>query len=79
MNIAFIAIPTSISLRGERSFPVHESIYIKMQATTPPQKARPGIKKYSCGKNAVITTATKLAPELIPSIPGSANGFFMTA
>lgn len=45
----------------------------------PPKKAKVGVKKYNSGKNAVINTAVKLAPLLIPIIPGSASGFFITA
>ncbi len=40
-------------------FPAHDSVYIKMRANTPPQKLDRN-KKYSCGKNAVITTAAEL-------------------
>ena len=38
-----------------------------------------GVRKNRLGKNAVTITATRLAPELTPIIPGSASGFFITA
>lgn len=45
----------------------------------PPRNAKSGVKKYSAGKNAVTSTAARLAPELMPMMPGSASGFFITA
>lgn len=78
VNIAFTATPTRIILKGLNP-PRHESEYTSKQAATPPIKANSSVKKYSAGKNAVMSTAVKLAPELIPMIPGTARGFFITA
>ena len=59
--------------------PFHDRLYTRKNASTPPANANSGVKKYRDGRNAVTSTATKLAPLEIPMIPGSASGFFRTA
>ena len=76
--MALTATPTRMMRRGD-SPPFQEREYTSKNAIIPPKNANRGVKKYNAGKNAVISTATRLAPELIPIIPGSASGFFITA
>ena len=78
VNMALTATPTRMMRRGD-SPPFQEREYTSKNAIIPPKNANRGVKKYNAGKNAVISTATRLAPELIPIIPGSASGFFNTA
>ena len=75
---AFTATPVKITLRGLKS-PFQESRYTSPHAKTPPKNANTGTARYSDGANAVTSTAAIPAPELIPMIPGSASGFFITA
>ena len=78
VNMELIATPTRISLIGLNP-DFHERRYTNAQAVHPPTQANNGVNLYKSGKQAVTSTATKLAPELTPMIPGSASGFFITA
>ena len=78
VNSASTATPVRIIRSGLKP-PFQDRQYTIRKAMTPPKNATSGVKKYSPGANAVISTAAKLAPLEIPISPGSARGFFKTA
>lgn len=73
MNKLAIDIPTNIIL-NLLSFPF-DKICIRIKEKIPPIIANVGLKRIKLGKNKVIISAKKDAPELMPKIAGSANGF----
>ena len=48
-------------------------------ASMPPAKEKRGERYPSAGANAVTSTATNCEPAVMPMMPGSASGLFMTA
>ena len=75
---AFIATPAKTILIGEN--PLSYAIrYTIIPATLPPINETTDLNSFNSGKNTIIIIVTKLAPDDIPVIPGSASGFFITA
>ena len=72
------ATPTRMMRSGDRP-PRHDRPYTMRNATMPPANANKGVNRNSAGKNAVTSTATSDAPELMPMMPGSASGLRMAA